>query len=129
MKPNAIPNAAVEAADEPITTPVVDAAPAAVAPTPAAAAPAEDAVALVRAEAAALATIGAQAARLGLSIDVADAVQKGITPDAMRASVLNQLAARGDASAVAVVPTARSATPESPIMAAAKRAASAGKAA
>jgi len=56
-------------------------------------------------------------------------VQKGLRPDAMRASVLNQLAARGDASAVAVVPPAKSATPESPLLAALKRAASAGKAA
>ena len=63
------------------------------------------AVALVRAEAAELATIGAQAARLGLSIDVAEAVQKGIRPDALRASILNQLAVVGavDGSAVAVV--------------------------
>ena len=61
-------------------------------------------MALVRAEAAELATIGAQAARLGLSIDVAEAVQKGIRPDALRASILNQLAVVGavDGSAVAV---------------------------
>ena len=80
------------------------------------------AVALVRAEAAELATIGAQAARLGLSIDVAEAVQKGLRPDALRASILNQLAARGDASAVAVVPPPKSAAPESPLLAAVKRA-------
>ena len=99
------------------------------APAPPAAAPTEaaTAVALVRAEAAELATVGAQAARLGVSIDVAEAVQKGIRPDALRASVLNQLAARSDAAAIAVVPPPKSAAPESPLLAAAKRVASAGK--
>ena len=87
------------------------------------------AVALVRAEAAELATVGAQAARLGVNIDVAEAVQKGIRPDALRASVLNQLAARSDAAAIAVVPPPKSAAPESPLLAAAKRVASAGKSA
>ena len=84
---------------------------------------AANALALVRTEAAELATIGAQAARLGLSIDVAEAVQKGIKPDALRASVLNQLAARSDAAAITVVPPPKSAAPESPIIAAAKKAA------
>ena len=86
-------------------------------------------MALVRAEAAELATVGAQAARLGVNIDVADAVQKGIRPDALRASVLNQLAARSDAAAIAVVPPPKTATPESPLLAAVKRAASAQKSA
>ena len=76
----------------------------------------------MRAEAAELASIGAQAARLGLSIDVAEAVQKGLRPDALRASILNQLAARFEASAVVVVPPPKSAAPESPLLAAAKRA-------
>ena len=87
------------------------------------------AMALVRAEAAELATVGAQAARLGVSFDVAEAVQKGIRPDALRASILNQLAARSDAAAIAVVPPPKSAAPESPLLAAAKRVASAQKSA
>ena len=148
MKPNVTTTAAVEtatnetedhvtpAASEPTPAPAgatgatgaTGAAAAAAAPAPALS-EAATAVALVRAEAAEIAMIGAQALRLGLSIDVAEAVQKGLRPDAMRASVLNQLAARGDASAVAVVPPAKSATPESPLLAALKRAASAGKAA
>ena len=111
--------------------------PAPVEPSPAPAAPptpvpseAATTVALVRAEAAELATIGAQASRLGVTIDVADAVQKGIAPDALRASVLNQLAARSDAAAIAVVPPPKSAAPQSPIMAAAQAAAAkAGKSA
>ena len=131
MKPNATTAA---------TDPVPDdtegqTAPVAPSPTPATPVPAPSpapteastAVALVRAEAAELATIGAQAARLGLTIDVAEAVQKGIAPDAMRASVLNQLAARSDAAAIAVVPPPKSAAPESPLLAAVKRATSAGK--
>ena len=97
------------------------------APTEAATAVAATAVALVRAEAAELAGIGAQAARLGLTVDVAEAVQKGIAPDALRASVLNQLAARSDAAAIAVVPPTKSAAPESPLLASLKRAAIAGK--
>jgi ClpP class serine protease len=132
MKPNAT---STTEAPEPVETEVTT-APLPVAPPaqPASSpnlAPSEaaTAVALVRAEAAELATIGAQAARLGLSIDVAEAVQKGLRPDALRASILNQLAARGDASAVAVVPPPKSAAPESPLLAAAKRATSTGKAA
>jgi len=139
MKPNAIIAAADPATDkiDDLTVPVpaapspapVDPAPAS-APTETATAVAATAVALVRAEAAELATIGAQASRLGLKIDVAEAVQKGIAPDALRASVLNQLAARSDAAAIAVVPPPKSAAPQSPIMAAAQAAAAkAGKSA
>ena len=130
MKPNAL-NVAADPANE-IEEQVVpvpaESTPAPVAePAPSDAA---NAVALVRAEAAELATIGAQAARLGLTIDVADAVQKGIAPDALRASVLNQLAARSDAAAIAVVPPPKSAAPQSKIMAAAQAAAAkAGKSA
>ena len=129
MKPNATTTTEAPANDEtedqavPITV-VPSPVPAPPAPAPTEAA---TAVALVRAEAAELATVGAQAARLGVSIDVAEAVQKGIRPDALRASVLNQLAARSDAAAIAVVPPPKSAAPESPLLAAAKRVASAGK--
>ena len=135
MKPNATTTTEPPATDETEH----EAAPAPAQPNPTPAEPAvvpapartevATAVALVRAEAAELATVGAQAARLGLSIDVAEAVQKGIRPDALRASVLNQLAARGDAAAIAVVPPPKSAAPESPLLAAVKRAASAGKSA
>jgi signal peptide peptidase SppA len=130
MKPNASTTTEEPAPDE-IES---QAAPAPVEPPPALVPPsvpvpseAALAVALVRAEAAELATVGAQAARLGVTIDVAEAVQKGIRPDALRASVLNQLAARSDAAAIAVVPPPKSAAPESPLLAAAKRVASAGK--
>ena len=130
MKPNAT-NAVVE--DPAVDETHDQAAPLPAAPPPAPPEPAPtpnpapteaaNALALVRAEAAELATIGAQAARLGLSIDVAEAVQKGIRPEAVRASVLSQLAARSDAAAITVVPPPKSAAPESPIIAAARKAA------
>jgi signal peptide peptidase SppA len=132
MKPNTLTAAADPAVDqtEGQTAPVPTApSPAPANPAPASPAPASapteaaTAVALVRAEAAELAGIGAQAARLGLTIDVAEAVQKGIAPDALRASVLDQLAARSDAAAIAVVPPPKSAAPESPLLASLKRAA------
>ena len=130
MKPNA--TTTTEASDTDQTED--QAVPAPVEPLPAQVAPpapvpteAATAVALVRAEAAEVAAVGAQAARLGVNIDVAEAVQKGIRPDALRTSVLNQLAARSDAAAIAVVPPPKSAAPESPLLAAAKRVASAGK--
>ena len=136
MKPNATTAAADPAPDETED----QAAPVPAAPTPTPAAPptptsasngeaAAFAMSLIRAEAAELATIGAQATRLGLTVDVAEAVQKSIKPDALRASVLNQLAARSDAAAIAVMPPPKSAAPESPLLAAVKRAASAGKSA
>ena len=130
MKPNAATTTDAPATDETEgLAPPAPAEPTPAPPAPPAAVPTEaaTAVALVRAEAAELATIGAQAARLGLSIDVAEAVQKGIRPDALRASVLNQLAARSDAAAIAVVPPPKSAAPESPLLAAVKRATGAGK--
>ncbi len=130
MKPHAIITTEAPATDQTED----QAVPVRVVPSPVPAPPPEHApseaataVALVRAEAAELATVGAQAARLGVTIDVAEAVQKGIRPDALRASVMNQLAARSDAAAIAVVPPPKSAAPESPLLAAAKRVASSGK--
>ena len=132
MKPNAPTTTDAPATDETEG----QAPPAPAEPSPAPAAPpapvpseAATAVALVRAEAAELATIGAQAVRLGVSIDVAEAVQRGIRPEALRASVLDQLAARSDAAAIAVVPPPKSAAPESPLLTAVKRVASAQKSA
>ncbi len=132
MKPNATSTTEAPATDQTedqVVPAPVDPSPAPAVPTAPGLTEAATAVALVRAEAAELATVGAQAARLGVTIDVAEAVQKGIRPDALRASVLNQLAARSDAAAIAVVPPPKSAAPESPLLAAAKRVASAGKSA
>jgi signal peptide peptidase SppA len=109
-------------APAPVTPPASAPVPA-TGPAPAAARDAEAAVSRARNEAAELATIAAQAARLGLAIDLAEAVTKGVAPDALRASVLNQLAARSDAAAIVAVPPPKSAAPESPLVAAVKRAA------
>jgi ClpP class serine protease len=91
--------------------------------------PAVDPAALeqrLRAEYADLAAVAAQAARLGVRIDAAEAMAKGIRPDALRRSVLEELAARSEAAdlvAAAPPPGARPAG-ESPIVRRAKEAAS-----
>ncbi len=77
----------------------------------------------VRAEAAEVAQVCAQAARLGVTIDAADAVTKGLKPEALRARVLADLAARSDAAAIIATAPAAAATKDSPIIAAAKKAA------
>lgn len=46
------------------------------------------------------AEIAAQALRLGVAVDAADAVAKGVSPDALRRSVLDTLAARVEATNV-----------------------------
>lgn len=74
----------------------------------------------VRAEAAEVAQVCAQAARLGVTIDAADAVTKGLKPEALRARVLADLAARSDAAGI-VATTPAAAVKESPIVAAAKK--------
>lgn len=99
-------------------------------PTSAEAAPTSDSPGLtaeaIRAEAAEVAQVCAQAARLGVQIDAADAVARGLKPEALRARVLADLAARSDAAGI--VATAPAATAkESPIVAAAKKAAAAAR--
>ena len=106
------------------STPSEPAPPAAVAP------PQTTAVAMspeaIRAEAAEVAQVCAQAARLGVQIDAADAVAKGVKPEALRAKVLADLAARSDAAGIiATAPAAG--TKESPIVAAAKKSATASR--
>ena len=66
--------------------------------------------------------IGAQASRLGLTIDAAEAVRAGTAPDALRRAVLEQLAKTTDATIVASIapPPAEPAPAESPLIAAAK---------
>jgi len=112
------------------TTPepsVAAAAPATDAPTPAA--PTPDAATMtadaVRAEAAEVAQVCAQAARLGVTIDAADAVTRGLKPEALRSRVLADLAARSDAAGIVATAPAAAAAKDSPIIAAAKKAAAA----
>ena len=80
----------------------------------------------LRTEYAEISAIAAQAARLGITIDAADALAKGIRPEALRRTVLEQLAARSDATAVvaAAPPSAAAkAEAESPIVRRAREAA------
>lgn len=116
----------------PTDTPNPAANPSPIAATPAApplaaAAPTPDATIMtadaVRAEAAEVAQVCAQAARLGVQIDAADAVTKGLKPEALRARVLADLAARSDAAGIIATAPAAAAAKDSPIIAAAKKAA------
>ena len=77
----------------------------------------------VRAEAAEITHIAAQAARLGVTVDAAAALREGRKPDALRAAILEQAAAEADArDVVANAPPPSGVAPkESPIIAAAKR--------
>jgi signal peptide peptidase SppA len=114
-----------ETSTETVDTPPVDAAPAA--PPAAAAVQTPNPVAMsadaVRIEAAEVAQVCAQAARLGVQIDAADAVTKGLKPEALRARVLADLAARSDAAGIIASAPAAAAAKDSPIIAAAKKAA------
>ena len=115
------------------------------APPPAAAVPAEAAApastqvtpqpgnlaelsAQLREAAAEIAEIAAQAGRLGIAIDAAKALREGTTPEALRRLVLERASAAADARDIVaaprspVLPLAK----ESPIVAAAKRAAASG---
>ena len=98
---------------------------------PAAVAPPQKATAAmspeaIRAEAAEVAQVCAQAARLGIQIDAADAVAKGVKPEALRAKVLADLAARSDVAGIIATAPAAGAK-ESPIVAAAKKSAAASR--
>jgi ClpP class serine protease len=108
--------------ETPVETPAQVAAAPAVPPVDAAAPanPSTMTADAIRAEAAEVAQVCAQAARLGVTIDAADAVAKGLRPEALRARVLADLAARSDAAGIiATAPAA--AAKESPIVAAAKK--------
>ncbi|MFT7596226.1 MAG: ClpP class serine protease [Paracoccaceae bacterium] len=77
----------------------------------------------IRAEAAEVAEVCAQAAKLGVAIDAADAVKRGLKPEALRAQVLENLAAQSDATSIVASAPAAAAAKDSPLIAAAKQAA------
>ncbi len=79
-------------------------------------APSGDAVEQLRAEFADVAAIAAQAARLGVTVDAAQALRQGIKPDALRRSVLDTLAQRSEATTVVSATPAASAATDSPIV-------------
>jgi ClpP class serine protease len=74
-----------------------------------------------RSTAAALAEIGAQAARLGVKVDVAKAIRAGMSPERLRAEVLEQAAARSDATDVVAANPTAGRPKESPIVAKARQ--------
>ncbi|MDB6179054.1 S49 family peptidase [Paracoccus sp. Z330] len=76
----------------------------------------------IRAEAAEVASICAQAAKLGITLDAADAVRRGVSPDALRGQILDSLAARSDASGILASAPAPTNKP-SPLVAAARKSA------
>jgi signal peptide peptidase SppA len=127
-------------ADEPIepqgdtssvTAKPIAAPEAAVVPTaPAAASPSNlaELSASLREAAAEVAEIAAQAGRLGIAIDAAKALREGTAPEALRRLVLERASAAADARDIVAAPPSPVLphTKESPIVAAAKRAAAAG---
>lgn len=86
------------------------------APAPAPPGSADTATDALRAEFAEIASIGAQAARLGVTVDTADALRKGIKPDALRRTVLDSLAARAEATSVVAAASTPAPPAESPIV-------------
>ena len=77
----------------------------------------------IRAESAEVAQVCAQASRLGVQIDAADAVKRGLKPESLRAQVLEDLAARCDAAGIVASAPAAAAAKDSPLITAAKQAA------
>jgi len=113
-------------ATSPAPAPAEEQVPAqALTPAPVPAAPTPDPAEQIREQAAEIAEIAAQASRLGLTIDAAEARRAGTHPDALRRAVLEQLARTTDATIVASIapPTAEPAPKESPLIAAARAAA------
>ena len=82
----------------------------------------------LREAAAEIAEIAAQAGRLGIAIDAAKAMREGTTPEALRRLVLERASAAADARDIVAAPRspALPLAKESPIVAAAKRAAASG---
>ena len=70
----------------------------------------------LRAEFAEIAAVVNQAARLGVTVDAADALKKGIAPDALRRSVLDTLAARAEATTVIAAAPSNPVAGDSPIV-------------
>lgn len=97
------------------------------APAPPPLPPSHDPAERYRAEYAEIADVAAQGARLGVSVDAADAMRKGIKPDALRRSVLDTLAERSAAADViaAAPPAQTKPSAESPIVKRARERASA----
>lgn len=79
----------------------------------------------LRAEYAEIAALAAQAARLGVTIDAADAMRKGISADHLRRSVLEALATRSEAATIIAAAPSTPVAGDSPIVRRAKQRAAA----
>jgi signal peptide peptidase SppA len=101
-----------------VAEPIIPAAPAPPARQP-------DPAETLRAEYAEIADITAQAGRLGVTIDAADALRKGIKPDALRRSVLDSLAQHSEAANVVAAAPSTPIAGDSPIVRRAKERAAA----
>jgi len=75
-----------------------------------------------------MAGIAAQAARLGVTLDVGDAMSKGLKPDAVRRAVLEELASRSNATSIVAATAPSTASIDSPIVRRARAAAEKAKA-
>ena len=120
--------------DQDNPTPLVATAPApstSEALAPAAAQPSNlaELAAQLRESAAEIAEIAAQAGRLGIAIDAAKALRDGTAPEALRKLVLQRASAAADARDIVAAPPSPvlPKSTESPIVAAAKKTASAGR--
>jgi signal peptide peptidase SppA len=82
----------------------------------------------LRAEYADIAALAAQAARLGVTVDAADAMAKGISANELRRSVLDALAARAEATSVIAAAPSTPVAGDSPIVRRAKERAAAARA-
>jgi signal peptide peptidase SppA len=82
----------------------------------------------LRAEFSEIAAIASQATRLGVTVDAADAMRKGISADALRRTVLDTLAARTEATSVIAAAPSTPTAGDSPIVRRAKERAAAARA-
>lgn len=80
----------------------------------------------LRAEFSEIAALTAQAARLGIEIDAADAMRRGLKPDALRQTILDKLAVRSAAADVVAIAPQPAASGDSPIVKRARERATAG---
>jgi hypothetical protein len=90
------------------------------APTPEATAEPDSAQRL-REEYAEIASLAAQAIRLGVTVDAADAMRRGISAADLRRSILDTLAARAEATSVIAAAPSTPVAGDSPIMRRAKK--------
>ena len=81
----------------------------------------------LRTEYADIASLAAQAARLGVTVDAADAMRKGISAEALRRTVLDTLASRAEATTVIAAAPSAPAINESAIVRRARQRAAAAR--